>query len=208
MNLRFGGFDVDGVDCIQHAWEHVSKNSYDLILLDIGLPDGSGLDLCQRIRNAGHAMPILFLSARTDEETVVKGMNLGADDYIRKPFGTEELKARMNKLLKRNVSAPMTLKAGLLTLDPIKRSAKCGSHTMTLSRREFDLLCLLARKKDETLTREFIIEHLSGDGDSFDRTIDSHMSHLRKKLREVAGESIRIVPVYGVGYRLEWGRAK
>ena len=204
MSLSFSGFEVATADTVELAWSKITSKSYDILLLDVGLPDGTGLDICQRVREAGKTTPILFLSARTDEETVVKGMNFGADDYIRKPFGTEELKVRMNRVLKRVAPAANVLEAGPLCLDLDKRSAIISGKPLNLGKREFEILAYLVKKGGDVVTRDGILEKLDEKPEVYDRTIDSHMSHLRRKLREAAGEAVQIVAVYGVGYRLQW----
>lgn len=204
LNLKLSGFDTESASSIQDAWTKLSHSHFDLILLDIGLPDGSGLDLCQKIRESGNDVPIIFLSARTDEATVVKGIKNGADDYLRKPFGLEELKVRVNKFIKRLAPHLQTIRFGDLTIDPSKRIVTLMGEMISLGRKELDILTLLARRSGDIVTRESILNSLYENADLYDRTVDSHMSHLRKKIREVAGKSLQITSVYGLGYRLEW----
>lgn len=204
LNLKLSGFETDSASSIEDAWSKLSQSHFDLILLDIGLPDGSGLDLCQKIRESGNDVPIIFLSARTDEATVVKGIKNGADDYLRKPFGLEELKVRVNKFIKRLAPNLQTIRFGDLTIDPSKRIVTLMGEMISLGRKELDILTLLARRSGDIVTRESILNSLYDNADLYDRTVDSHMSHLRKKIREVAGKSLQITSVYGLGYRLEW----
>lgn len=204
LNLRLSGLDTDNAITFQEAWGKISSDHFDLILMDIGLPDGSGLDLCQRVRESGNDVPIVFLSARTDEASVVKGIKNGADDYLRKPFGLEELKVRVNKFIKKMVPNMQTIKFGDLSIDPAKRVVTLMGQMISLGRKEQDILTLLARKAGDIVTRENILNTLYDNADLYDRTVDSHMSHLRRKLREVAGTSLQITSVYGLGYRLEW----
>lgn len=204
LNLKLSGFDTENAMTFQDAWSKITTDHYDLILMDIGLPDGSGLDLCQKVRESGNDVPIVFLSALTDEATVVKGIKNGADDYLRKPFGLEELKVRVNKFLRKVVPQMQTIKFGELTIDPTKRMVTLMGEMINLGRKELDILTLLARKAGDIVTRENILSSLYDNADLYDRTVDSHMSHLRRKLREVAGQSLQISSVYGLGYRLEW----
>ncbi len=204
LNLKLSGFDTDNAMTFKDAWGKIGQDHFDLILMDIGLPDGSGLDLCQRVRESGNDVPIVFLSALTDEATVVKGIKSGADDYLRKPFGLEELKVRVNKFVKRLVPQMQTIKFGDLTIDPAKRIVTIMGEMISLGRKELDILTLLARKSGDIVTRENILTSLYDNADLYDRTVDSHMSHLRRKIREVAGQSLQISSVYGLGYRLEW----
>jgi DNA-binding response OmpR family regulator len=204
INLKFSGYETCSASNLHDAWELLKNEHFDLMCLDIGLPDGSGLDLCQKIRNEGNDIPVLFISARTDEATVVKGINSGADDYLRKPFGMEELKVRMNKILKKFTLPTTSITFGNLTIDPAKRVVTIMDKIVTLGRKELEILILLAKKSGEIVTRENILTALYENADMYDRTVDSHMSHLRRKLREVAGPSLQINSVYGLGYRLEW----
>ena len=204
MNLKFSGFETQSANTVSDAWELLKDEHFDLMCLDIGLPDGSGLDLCQKVRDAGNDIPVLFLSARTDEATVVKGINCGADDYLRKPFGVEELKVRMNKILRKFTLPSTIITFGNLTIDPVKRVVTIMDQIVTLGRKELEILILLTKRAGDIVTRENILTALYENADMYDRTVDSHMSHLRKKLREVAGPALQINSVYGLGYRLEW----
>jgi DNA-binding response OmpR family regulator len=204
LNLRLSGIDTENAGTFQDAWSKIIAEHFDLILMDIGLPDGNGLDLCQKVRESGNDVPIVFLSARTDEASVVKGIKNGADDYLRKPFGLEELKVRVNKFIKKMVPNMQTIKFGELSIDPTKRVVTLMGEMISLGRKELDILTLLARKSGDIVTRENILNTLYDNADLYDRTVDSHMSHLRRKLREVAGPNLQITSVYGLGYRLEW----
>jgi len=204
LNLKISGFETQHASNLKDAWQEISNNHYDLLLMDIGLPDGSGLDLCKQVRESGNNVPIVFLSALTDEATVVKGIKNGADDYLRKPFGMEELKARINKFVKRIAPNMQTIRFGDLSIDPAKRIVTVMGKLVTLGRKELDILALLAKKAGDIVTRESILASIYEEADLYDRTVDSHMSHLRKKIREVAGQSLQISSVYGLGYRLEW----
>lgn len=204
MGLTYGGFEVTCAGTVAQAWMEISQNRYDVVLLDVGLPDGSGIELCQRVRSVGKTVPILFLSAKTDEDSVVRGITAGGDDYIRKPFGIEELKARMNKLLRRTSQPGKILTAGPLVVDLEKRLATVKGRTLNLGRREFDILALLAKKAGDIVTRDSIIASLDEEAEVYDRTIDSHISHMRRKMRDVSGNVLQILSIYGVGYRLDW----
>lgn len=202
INLSLNGFHVSLASSVHEALNQLSENSFHLILMDIGLPDGNGLDLCKTVRETDQDTPILFLSARTDEATVVRGITLGADDYIRKPFGTEELKTRMNKILKRLPSSRF-ISFGDLKIEMDKRMVTIKDKVLSLGRKELEILMVLAKRAGDVVTREAILNSVQ-ENEIFDRTIDSHMSHLRKKIRDVAGDALQINSIYGVGYRLEW----
>ena len=140
LNLKLSGYETENATTFQEAWSKINSEHFDLLLMDIGLPDGSGLDLCQRVREAGNEVPIVFLSARTDEATVVKGIKNGADDYLRKPFGLEELKVRVSKFVKRIAPHMQTIKFGELTIDPAKRVVTLMGEMISLGRKELDIL--------------------------------------------------------------------
>jgi DNA-binding response OmpR family regulator len=204
MNLSLSGYEILTAGSVSEGWMKYSTQPFDILLLDVGLPDGSGIELCKRVRETGNEIPILFLSARTDEETAVKAMNFGGDDYIRKPFGSEELKVRMERILTRSNQAKDLLKLGNLKIDFKKRAVSIQDKEVKLGPREFNILTLLAKKAGDAVSRETMIAHFSNDSEVYDRTIDSHISHLRKKLKDASNEVVQVVSVYGVGYRLKW----
>ncbi len=204
LNLKLSGYEAYSANTVLEAWELIRRDHFDLICLDIGLPDGNGIDLCQKIRDHGNDTPILFLSARTDEASVVKGINSGADDYLRKPFGMDELKVRMNKIIRKFIFPATQIKFGKLTIDPSKHVVTIKDRIVSLGRKELEILVLLTKRAGDIVSRETILNTLYDNADMYDRTVDSHMSHLRKKLREAAGPSLQINSVYGLGYRIEW----
>ena len=161
LNLKLDGFIVECASTIAEAEKVIATGDFDLLLLDVGLPDGTGLDLCQKVRERGHDMPILFLSARTDEATVVKGIRLGADDYIRKPFGVEELKVRMNKLLNgRQTSELKSLNFAGVVLDMARRTCTFEGQIVSLGRKELEILLVLVKSRGEVVAREKILASL------------------------------------------------
>lgn len=204
INLRLAGHESHHAATLKEARGLLDDDHFDLICLDIGLPDGSGLDFCKDLRVSGEETPILFLSALTDETTVVRGMTNGGDDYLRKPFGIEELKIRMQKVMKR--FAPTALiSVGPLSIDPLNRVVTLMGQIVNLGRKEVEILMMLASRAGNVVTRESILSSLYEDSGPYDRTIDSHMSHLRRKLREIEGHALQINSVYGLGYRLQCG---
>lgn len=189
LSLPYRGYDLKVAQSLAEGSALINRDAFDLVLLDVQLPDGSGFDLCRVIRERDRLIPIMMVTARTDEPAVVKALSLGADDYIRKPFGLDELAARMNRLIDRKLS----------------REHFLGYRELHLGKKEYLILSFLVQRGGEVVTREEILDALSDEAERFDRTIDSHLSHLRKKIREIAGNRIRIQPVYGVGYRLDAG---
>ncbi len=204
ISLGYQGFNVISLESIRESKIYIEKTPADIYLLDINLPDGLGFDLCEWIRSKHESVPIVLLTAKTDEASAVKGLTLGADDYIRKPFGVQELVVRMNRLLDKTFTKNSTLLIfGKLKLDPVKWQVWANDTELNLSKREFEILKLLIQKRGATTTRDEILNALNVDSQIFDRTIDSHLSHLRKKIREAGAGPISIIAVYGIGYRLE-----
>lgn len=203
LNLVLNKFEVEIAASIKEAESKIEKIKFNLILLDIGLPDGNGIDFCKKIRADGIQTPIIFLSALSDERTVVRSISAGGDDYLRKPFGVEELKVRMSKLIQRFAPPSNLITYGNLCIDPVRRVVKVLDKIIALGKKEMDILIMLAKRSGEIVTRENILNTIYVNSDPFDRTVDSHMSHLRRKLKMVAGEELQIVSVYGLGYKLE-----
>lgn len=182
---------------IQCVWET------DLVLLDLGLPDIDGLDLCQQLRAKWPALDILVVTARQDEVDIVLGLDAGADDYITKPFGLAELLARVRARLRRQSGEPERFAIGSLELDIAARRAFLDDAEIDLRPKEFDLLTLLTREAGDVVTRERIMdqvwdEHWMGPT----KTLDIHISTLRRKL-EGASRPMVITTLRGIGYRLE-----
>jgi DNA-binding response OmpR family regulator len=186
------------------AWR---ENGADLVILDVMLPKLGGLELCRRLRKDSR-VPIVFLSARGSEVDRVVGLELGADDYVTKPFSVRELCARVKAILQRCVApgaAPQALKAGSLELDERRFGARLAGRPLVLGLKEFELLRALLRADGCVLSRDALLESVWGYEPSLDiqtRTIDQHVKRLRKKL---GPEAWRLSTVKGVGYRLEAG---
>lgn len=200
MNLTITGYEIEVAHSYKDTMKRDDLKSFEMLLLDINLPDGNGLDLLHDLRISGCIAPVLFLSARTDEETVVKAMEIGAEDYLRKPFGLDELKARMKRVHKRNLNSDI-VKKGLLEISSLQRTATYNKVPLSLGRREFDILFYLMKQSPNIISREQILEYLGCDLNVMDRTIDSHISKLRKKIKDASGKKIKIESVYGVGYK-------
>jgi DNA-binding response OmpR family regulator len=202
LGLAYRGFEVTPCATAQEGLEAFASQAFEWVLLDVALPDGSGYDVCRRIRARDERIPILMLTARLDEPSAVEGIEAGADDYLRKPCGLNELVARMNRLGTRERKEDM-LACGPLRLSARRRLVWVGERPVPLARREFDILALLLRRPGEVVRRQDILDGLGDGGEVFERTIDSHVSHLRRKLREAGLSEVHLAPVYGVGYRLE-----
>jgi len=183
-------------------------NSYDLIILDVGLPDGDGVTLCKTLRAGGLRVPILILTGQTDVEAKVRALDIGADDYLTKPFQLPELFARLRALLRRPVtqSQNSVLTFGNLALDISTRTLQREGKIIELRRKELDLLELLMRNQGKVITRSMILEHIwNSDVNAFTNAIDVHIKHLRDQIDKPFGSHL-IQTVYGAGYRL--GSAK
>lgn len=203
ISLKLENYDVTWKKSVGEGLEAFLTNKFELIILDIGLPDGEGTDLCKKIRDTNRDIGIIFLTAKTDEDTVVRGLELGANDFVKKPFSHRELMARVKAILRAKFPGGKELKVGELTLFPEKRSVSYKTESITVNRRQFDILSYFMTHKDQIITRDQLLSHLNSDGDVFDRTIDSHVSQLRKILKSHNVNEIQITSVYGIGYRLE-----
>lgn len=178
----------------------------DLIVLDLMLPALNGLEVCRLVREES-SVPIIMLTARVEEEDRLAGLDLGADDYVSKPFSPRELAARVRAVLRRTAQdeleqGPSELSWGACRVNLRQRSAYLEETRLHLTPTEFRLLALLIGDPGRTFTRELIIQRVFGyDFDGFDRTVDAHISSLRRKLEPEAGRSRYIQTVYGVGYK-------
>lgn len=199
--LKLDGHDVAWAQSVEQAKDFIRQNSFQLAILDLNLPDGSGLFLASGLRS--DSVPFLMLTASGDEESVVSGFEAGAADYVRKPFSNRELKARIQVILKGDAKGEKSLQYAGVSVMREKRLVKWGEKTIELNRREFDIFCHFVANAENVVTRDALLKLLDKEGEIFDRTIDSHVSHLRRRLRKAGIDSVQISPVYGVGYRLE-----
>lgn len=198
------GFIVEVAGTLELAKEKVELYHYELIILDIGLPDGSGLELIKTLKSKKSDSGILIVTAKNAIEDKVKGLELGADDYITKPFHKAELNARVRSIIRRkkfNGSNLVTIND--IEIDLNSMEVKINHTPIDLTRKEYDLLLYFIYNKNRVLTKESIAEHLWGDhvdqADNFD-FIYNHIKNLRKKL-QIAGAGNHIRSVYGMGYK-------
>src|SRR5215211_2098436 len=204
--LEHEGFRVVQARDGEEALKRFEENTVDLVILDIMLPRLDGLEVCRRLR-ARSAVPILMLTARDDELDKVVGLELGADDYITKPFSIREFRSRVRALLRRAAVGPVTDGQERLTLDELaidvgRRSVEVGGQSVQLTYVEFEILRTLAARPGHVFTRRVLLEQLWGDASYRDpRTIDVHIRHLREKLEPNPREPKYILTVRGVGYR-------
>lgn len=202
-------FNEEGSICdtcsdVKTAIERIMLHDYDCILLDIGLPDDSGFAILDFLKTASKNECVLIISARNSLEDKVKGLNLGADDYITKPFHLAELKARLLAIFRRkSVGGNNTVAYNEITMDILGRTVTVNGKPMVLTRKEFDLLLYFIANKGKVISKTAIAEHLWGDEanivDGFD-FIYTHIKNLRKKLTELSGRDF-FSTIYGVGYK-------
>ncbi len=186
------------------ALEKAESLRPDLIILDIGMPEMDGLKVCRALRKTSE-VPILFLTARADEIDRVVGLELGADDYVSKPFSPRELVARVRAILKRSngeVSDQVVLRRGIVSVDPARHLCHVNDEAVTLTSREMDLLERLIARPDHVMSRPQLVDAIYGTNVNVsDRTMDSHLRNLRSKLSK-AGCADAIETVHGVGIRM------
>ena len=196
------GYRVASASDGQSALASARREKPDLIILDLMLPQMDGREVCKILRRESE-VPIIMLTALAEEIDQVTGLEIGADDYITKPFSPRALVARVRALLRRtrgSVKVPSMIRVGGLEIDSEKYSVTFKGKPIKLTRNEFKLLQLLAGRPGQTLNRTQLLEDLHGSTSSFDRSVDSHIKNLRKKLESVSGTGM-IETVYGVGYR-------
>lgn len=205
MYLEQEGFRVDTAGDGRTALEKIAHDPPAVLVLDLMLPEVDGWEVCRQIRSGTTApdLPIIMLTARDDDVDKIVGLELGADDYVTKPFNPRELVARVKALLrrvKRHERPGTPIRVGDLTIDPARREVTVAGRPIALRPKEFDLLRTLAEHRGLVLSRQQLLDQVWGyDFYGETRTVDVHIAHLRRKL---AGSSVRIETVIGVGYRL------
>jgi heavy metal response regulator len=201
--LESGGYAVDVAGTGNSALNLAHATEYDLIILDLGLPDMDGLQVLQKVRNRKTSPPVLILSARDAVDDRVKGFDVGADDYLVKPFAFVELLARVRALLRRGQPTPEKLQVGDLTLDCIRRKVTRASENIELAPKEFSILEYLMRNRGRPLSRTMIVEHVwDMDYDGLTNIVDVYIRHLRSKIDDRFPIKM-IQTVRGIGYMLE-----
>ena len=195
------GYTVEAFSLLMQAQAALAHNRFDLILLDLGLPDGNGLALLADLRRRGDATPVLVLTARGSLEDRIEGLDLGADDYLAKPFSLAELEARVRALLRRSQQRTDNhLNFGALSFDSASGSVTLGGQPLPLPRRELGLLEGLLLHAGQIAPREMLANRLFGFGEVGPNALEVYISRLRKRLQ---GSGLRIRTLRGLGYRLE-----
>ena len=201
--LQGAGYAVDAALTGGAAMDHLHGTDYDMVILDLMLPDMDGLKVLERIRNKKLGPPVLILSARSGLDDRVKGLELGADDYLVKPFAFVELLARVRALLRRGQPAPERLQVADLALDCIRRKVTRGGETIDLAPKEFGILEYMMRNKGRPLSRTMIVEHVwDMDYDGLTNIVDVYIRHLRSKIDDKFPVKM-IHTVRGIGYMLD-----
>ncbi|GAA0601011.1 two-component system response regulator PhoP [Virgibacillus siamensis] len=208
FNVEQAGFETDVAYDGLEAIKLVEVNNYDLIILDLMLPEMDGMDVCSYLRNNKVDVPILMLTAKDDEVDKVLGLELGADDYLTKPFSPKEVIARIKAILRRAAKVEGTsissLRIGELIIYPDRYEAEMHGKTLTFTRKEFELLYYLASHKAKVLSRDQLLSavwNYDFAGDT--RIVDVHVSHLREKIEPVTKKPVYIKTVRGLGYKME-----
>ncbi len=205
IGLTVEGFVVIAASTISQARELMGNHKPDLVLLDVMLPDGSGIDYCREIYDTSKT-PVIMVSARTSEVDIVLGLEIGAADYVTKPYRLRELVARMRAVLRRPTSGAdeEVVNFGDLRIDFVRRIVTRRGQEIELSRKEFDLLALFAGRLGQVVTREVCLDTLWWGLELSDtRTIDTHVKRLRQKIEEDASSPQHLKTIRGVGFRLD-----
>ncbi|MEU4767885.1 response regulator transcription factor [Actinosynnema sp. NPDC023794] len=198
--LQREGYQVQVVTDGLGALDAATHSGIDLLVLDLGLPGMDGLEVCRRLRAGGRVLPVLMLTARSDEVDFVVGLDAGADDYVAKPFRLAELMARIRALLRRR--APGTLEVNGVRMDLAARRVTVDGLEVQLANKEFELLRVLIQRAGQVVHRDEILSEVWNDPElKSSKTLDMHMSWLRRKLGDVRSVERRIATVRGVGFR-------
>ena len=203
--LKRDGYQVIAAYDGRSALELARSNSPDLIILDLMLPEVSGWDVCRELRRESD-VPIIMLTARDDTTDKIIGLELGADDYVTKPFEPKEIISRVRAVLRRSerkAVSKSTLNVGEIMIDTNKRLVRRGDRNIELTPIEFDLLRVMAENPGRVYSRMQLLDKVQGDAyEGYERTVDSHIKNLRKKLELDPEHPVYIITIYGVGYKL------
>jgi DNA-binding response OmpR family regulator len=204
-DLCLEGYEVATAQDGESGLSMARDGGYDLVILDVMLPRKDGFDVCRELRGSGVGVPILMLTAKSQEIDKVLGLELGADDYVTKPFSPKELIARVRAILRRRKAPPQRIERyrfGDIDVDFKKFATTRGGQPVDLTPREYALLRFLIERRDGAVSRFDILEEVwEGEVEVFPRTVDTHVANLRKKLEENHSDPRHIVGVRGVGYR-------
>lgn len=205
----FHGYALDSADNGREGLKKALSGQFDLILLDVMLPGMNGFDICNEIRQHDRSLAIIMLTAKTSDEDIIKGLKLGADDYVSKPFSIAQLVQRVEAVLRRSkavleCSSTIVL-AGNITIDTVNLAGMSEAISLSFTRREIDILIYLAEHCDRPVSREELLTEVWGYGKNLDietRTVDIHIAKLRRKIEPEPSQPINLLTIRGAGYRL------
>ena len=211
-SLKKNGFETEIVRTVSEALNSIENiGKYDLLILDITLPDGTGFDVCEAVRRQGQQVPIIFLTASDEEVNIIRGLDSGGDDYITKPFRLGELCSRIRALLRRagvsNADNTTIIECGDITVDLLGSRALLNSKNLELTSAEYRLLCLLVRNVNRIVTREIILRELWDEAGNFvdNNTLSVYVRRLREKVEADPSHPRHLITVRGFGY--QWKEA-
>jgi DNA-binding response OmpR family regulator len=210
LHLEGAGYRLHREADGRHAMAAIDRQRWDLVLLDLMLPGADGWEVCRHLRARHADTPVIMLSARSAEAHRVLGLELGADDYVAKPFSMLELVARVRALLRRveqlrsTTTARQEFAFGPFRLDTVRRELLCAGTPVPLTLREFDLLHFLLKHPGRPFSRTELLQRVWGDGfDGYEHTVNSHINRLRSRIEDNPRDPRRVVTVWGVGYRFD-----
>ena len=211
-SLKKNGFETEIVRTVSEALNSIGNiGKYDLLILDVTLPDGTGFDVCEAVRRQGQQVPIIFLTASDEEVNIIRGLDSGGDDYITKPFRLGELCSRIRALLRRagvsNADNTTVIECGDITIDLLGSRALLNGKNLELTSAEYRLLCLLVRNVNRTVTRDIILSELWDEAGNFvdNNTLSVYVRRLREKVEADPSHPQHLITVRGFGY--QWKEA-
>ena len=207
-SLKKNGFEAEIVRTVSEALNNIENiGKYDLLILDVTLPDGTGFDVCEAVRRQGQQVPIIFLTASDEEVNIIRGLDSGGDDYITKPFRLGELCSRIRALLRRagvsNANNTTVIECGDITVDLLGSRALLNGKNLELTNAEYRLLCLLVRNVNRIVTREIILSELWDEAGNFvdNNTLSVYVRRLREKVEADPSHPRHLITVRGFGYQ-------
>ncbi|MBE7726720.1 MAG: response regulator transcription factor [Enterocloster citroniae] len=207
-SLKKNGFDIEVARTVREAFQYLSElNQYDLLILDVTLPDGTGFDVCEKVRKCNQQIPIIFLTASDEEVSIIRGLDSGGDDYVTKPFKLGELCSRIRALLRRarvsDGEKGSTIACGDISIDLLGSRVSLKGKNLDLTSAEYRLICLMIRNANRIVTREVILNELWDATGNFvdDNTLSVYVRRLREKVETNPSHPEHLITVRGFGYQ-------